>query len=82
MALLDGYDLHIQVMDGGPCRYTSNSLAEPLKNKISMNFPTLTHAQRIDRLAPPSDKVRVVLDTDTYNEVDDQFAVAHALLSP
>ena len=47
-----------------------------------MNFPTLTHAQRIDRLAPPSDKVRVVLDTDTYNEVDDQFAVAHALLSP
>ena len=47
-----------------------------------MHFPTLTHAQRIDRLAPPSGKVRVVLDTDTYNEVDDQFAVAHALLSP
>ena len=40
-----------------------------------MNFPTLTHAQLLERLAPPSDKVRVVLDTDTYNEVDDQFAV-------
>jgi purine nucleosidase len=26
--------------------------------------------------------VRVVLDTDTYNEIDDQFAVAYALLSP
>lgn len=25
--------------------------------------------------------VRVVLDTDTYNEIDDQFAVAYALLS-
>jgi hypothetical protein len=24
----------------------------------------------------------MVLDTDTYNEIDDQFAVAHALLSP
>ncbi len=27
-------------------------------------------------------RVRVVLDTDTYNEVDDQFALAHLLLSP
>jgi purine nucleosidase len=26
--------------------------------------------------------VRVVLDTDTYNEVDDQFALAHLLMSP
>ena len=24
----------------------------------------------------------MVLDTDTYNEIDDQFAVVHALLSP
>ncbi|MBC8008716.1 MAG: nucleoside hydrolase [Burkholderiales bacterium] len=27
-------------------------------------------------------RVRVVLDTDTFNEVDDQFALAHLLLSP
>ena len=47
-----------------------------------MDFPKLTEAERLDRLAPPSGKVRMVLDTDTYNEVDDQFAVAHALLSP
>jgi inosine-uridine nucleoside N-ribohydrolase len=26
--------------------------------------------------------VRMVLDTDTYNEIDDQFAVVYALLSP
>ncbi|MCU0228103.1 MAG: nucleoside hydrolase [Bryobacterales bacterium] len=34
------------------------------------------------RLAPPTAKVQAVLDTDTYNEIDDQFAVAYALLSP
>ena len=47
-----------------------------------MMFPTLTEARRLDRLTPPSGKVRMVLDTDAYNEVDDQFAIAHALLSP
>lgn len=30
----------------------------------------------------PDQKPAVVLDTDTYNEVDDQFALAHLLLSP
>ena len=29
-----------------------------------------------------SSDIRAVLDTDTYNEIDDQFAVAYALLSP
>ncbi len=33
-------------------------------------------------LQPPAAKVPVVLDTDTYNEIDDQYAVAYALLSP
>lgn len=47
-----------------------------------MNFPTLSESERLERLAPPSGKVRMVLDTDTYNEVDDQFAVVHALMSP
>jgi purine nucleosidase len=30
----------------------------------------------------PSPKHQVVLDTDTYNEIDDQYFVAHSLLSP
>lgn len=34
-----------------------------------------------ERLAPPQGQVDVVLDSDTYNEIDDQFAVAYALLS-
>jgi inosine-uridine nucleoside N-ribohydrolase len=31
---------------------------------------------------PSAGRLRVLLDTDTYNEVDDQFALAHLLLSP
>lgn len=34
------------------------------------------------RLSLPTGPVRAVLDTDTYNEVDDQFALVWALLSP
>jgi inosine-uridine nucleoside N-ribohydrolase len=35
------------------------------------------------RLAPPSaGKLDAVVDSDTYNEIDDQFAVAYALRSP
>ena len=47
-----------------------------------MTFPTLDEAFRISRLTPPRHKVRMVLDTDTYNEIDDQFALTYALLSP
>ncbi len=49
---------------------------------IDMNFPKLDEATRLERLTPPTSKVRMVLDTDTYNEIDDQFAVVQALLSP
>lgn len=31
---------------------------------------------------PRTGKISMVLDTDTFNEVDDQFALAYALLSP
>lgn len=47
-----------------------------------MNFPTLTDAERLKKLELPAGKLQMVLDTDTYNEVDDQFALAYALLSP
>ncbi len=51
-----------------------------------VEFPQLDEATRVARLAPHQpphqDRIRMVLDTDTYNEVDDQFALAHALLSP
>ena len=37
-----------------------------------------------DRLLaiPAPGRLRVVLDTDTYNEIDDQYALAYSLLSP
>ena len=42
----------------------------------------MTEAERIARLTPPSGHpVRMVLDTDTYNEIDDQYAVVYALLA-
>ncbi len=47
-----------------------------------MDFPIISNSKRLERLQPPGDKVRMVIDTDTYNEIDDQFAVVHALLSP
>jgi inosine-uridine nucleoside N-ribohydrolase len=47
-----------------------------------MNFPKISNSTCLERLKPPDGKVRMVLDTDTYNEIDDQFAVVHALLSP
>ncbi len=47
-----------------------------------MHFPPLNSQLLRDRLEHPSRPVRIVLDTDTYNEIDDQFAVVYALLSP
>jgi len=46
------------------------------------NFPKIEESVRVQKLIPPSGKVRAVLDTDTYNEIDDQFALVYALLSP
>ena len=45
------------------------------------NFPKLDESFRIKRLEPTKGKVRMVLDTDTYNEIDDQYALSYAFLS-
>lgn len=47
-----------------------------------MDFPRIPESLRLQRLAPPTGKIRMVLDTDTYNEIDDQFALTYAVLSP
>jgi len=45
-------------------------------------MPTLSQDEMERMLAPPTGPVRLVIDTDTKNEIDDQFALAWALLSP
>ena len=35
-----------------------------------MTFPALSEAFRVNRLQHPRRKARIVLDTDTYNEID------------
>lgn len=42
----------------------------------------ISDAQRLTLTEAPTSHVAVVIDTDTYNEIDDQFALAYALLSP
>lgn len=47
----------------------------------AQQFPKLDETFRLNQLKAPAGKVRMILDTDTYNEVDDQFALAYAFLS-
>lgn len=50
---------------------------------MGQRFPTISESQRIEMLRPPAKRpVRMVLDTDAFNEIDDQFAVVYALISP
>ena len=41
----------------------------------------LGYADRLRMLESPSGRVKCVLDTDTFNEIDDQFAIVQILLS-
>ena len=45
-------------------------------------FPYISDERRKEMLAPRPGRVRVVIDTDAANEVDDQFAITWGLLSP
>ncbi len=45
-----------------------------------MKYYECTDAERIRRTEIPKDKkIKMILDTDTYNEIDDQFAIFYAL---
>ena len=41
----------------------------------------MTDEQRLKNLLVPKEKIDVVLDTDAYNEIDDQFAISYLLKS-
>ncbi len=42
----------------------------------------LSDNDRLKMLESPVGRIRAVLDTDTFNEIDDQFAIVQTLLSP
>ncbi|MBE5803852.1 MAG: nucleoside hydrolase [Clostridiales bacterium] len=42
----------------------------------------MTDTQRLQMLQVPSGPIDVVIDSDTYNEIDDQFAISYALRNP
>lgn len=44
-------------------------------------FPKIPNDAMLKLLEPPTGEVSMVLDTDTYNEIDDQFAVVYAIMS-
>ena len=45
-------------------------------------FPALSDARRMQMFADRPGPARVLIDTDAANEIDDQFAIAWAMLSP
>ncbi|MBE6373490.1 MAG: nucleoside hydrolase [Lentisphaerae bacterium] len=47
-----------------------------------VTFPDMDPEFRRKKLLIPEGRIRAVLDTDTFNEVDDQFAVSMAMLAP
>ncbi len=53
-----------------------------VSDAIIRRFPKLAEADLRRLLDLPRGKSRVILDTDAANEIDDQFAIASALLSP
>ena len=46
-----------------------------------MIYPIIPEDVRLAALETPTKRVRAVLDTDTFNEIDDQFALTFALLA-
>lgn len=45
-------------------------------------YPVIDEVTLIKMLQYPAEKVDIIIDSDTNNEIDDQFAIAYALLSP
>jgi len=47
----------------------------------AQDYIKISEIQRLKMLEKPPKGVSMVLDTDTYNEIDDQFALVYAILS-
>ena len=49
--------------------------------KIKINKKIISEEERQKLLEPRAGKIKVVMDTDTFNEIDDQFAIIQMMLS-
>lgn len=45
------------------------------------DFPVIPENEMRRMLEPPEEPIRLIIDTDAHNEIDDQYAIAWALLS-
>ena len=54
---------------------------EGKKKNLAESGNEINTAELLKRLEHPSGRVDVVLDTDTFNEIDDQFALAYLICS-
>ena len=52
---------------------------EGKKKNLAESGNEINTAELLKRLEHPSGRVDVVLDTDTFNEIDDQFALAYLI---
>lgn len=52
-----------------------------IHQQFSARFPAVDGAALAQRLGRPKGQAHVVLDTDAYNEIDDQFALAYLVRS-
>ncbi|GAB5547208.1 MAG: nucleoside hydrolase [Sandaracinaceae bacterium] len=68
--------------DGGEPDASVDAGREDAGRFDDVAWPALDEAARDEALAPREGVIEVVIDTDLGNEIDDQFAVVHALLAP
>ena len=61
--------------------FSSKKIWEKIRLMPNMNYPVISEPDRLRQLMPRRGRHRVVIDTDTFNEVDDQFALVYALKS-
>ncbi len=61
---------------------TSRSVLEQAEKRREIFSAPIDEPSLLLRLEKPQGPVDVVIDTDTYNEIDDQFAVAYLLKKP
>lgn len=50
-------------------------------SETMVRYTETDHIQMMKRLEKPKGRIDVVIDTDTYNEIDDQFALAYLIKS-